>query len=87
MADIDQVRVSIRFSGNDLDPEKLGRTLGFNKDENIETRVMKRKSGKVIWSIGVIKNALSIENNIRKLLFQFTQDIDMRIVPVIFPHP
>ncbi len=77
MADIDQVMISIRFSGIGLDPESLGRTLGFNKGENTETRIIKRKSGKVIWSIAVNKNAFTIEHNVRELFFQFTQDINV----------
>ncbi len=77
MADIDQVMVSIRFSGFGLDPKNLGRTLCFKKGENTDTRIIKRKSGKVIWSIAVNKNTFTIEHNIRKLLLQFTQDIDV----------
>jgi hypothetical protein len=77
MAELDNTMVSIRFSGKDLDPKKLGALLGFIESESTEMTVKRLKSGRVIWSIRLQnKESLPLEKKIEALLGEFTKDIN-----------
>jgi hypothetical protein len=77
MAELDNTRVSIRFSGKDLDPKKLGEFLGFIESESTESTVKRLKSGRVLWSIRLQTNeTLPLEKKVEALLGEFTKEIN-----------
>jgi hypothetical protein len=77
MAELGNTMVSIRFSGKDLDPKKLGALLGFIESESTEMTVKRLKSGRVVWSIRLQnKEFLPLEKKIEALLGEFTKEIN-----------
>jgi hypothetical protein len=77
MADLSRTIVSIRFSGQDLDPKKLGEMLGFVESESSESTIKHLKSGVVVWSINFrINETLPLEKKIEALLTRFTNEIN-----------
>lgn len=80
MAELDRTLVSLRFSGQDLDPKEFGETLGFIESKRTETTIKRSKSGIVHWSISLIDNeTIPLEDKIESLLAVFTNDIDVWI--------
>jgi hypothetical protein len=76
MAEVDNTTVSIRFSGKDLEPKKLGEILGFIESESTESTVKRLKSGRVVWSIRLQTNeTLPLEKKVEALLCEFTKEI------------
>jgi hypothetical protein len=78
MTELDRTIVSIRFSGQDLDPKKLGEVLGFIESETIESTIKRLKSRVVVWSIKFKNNeTLPLEEKIEALLTRFTNEINV----------
>ena len=76
MAELNNTVVSIRFSGKDLDPKKLGEMLGFTRSDTTPSTLKSLKSGIVVWSIQFETNeTLSLEKKIEALLEKFTSEI------------
>jgi hypothetical protein len=76
MAELDRTIVSIRFSGQGLDPKELGEMLGFIEAETTKSTIKRLNSGNVIWSIRFeAKDTSSLEEKIEALLAIFTKEI------------
>jgi hypothetical protein len=77
MAELDHTIVSIRFSGKDLDIQKISELLGYMESESTRSTFKKVKGGDVVWSIQ-LKNddTLDLEKKIVTLLAKFTPEIN-----------
>ena len=84
MPTIDRSTVSIRFSGQDLDPDELTRVLSYSTLESIRpqyhTRIHRGRSKspieKGIWSLGYGEiDSVDLELKIETLLNKLTDDL------------
>ncbi len=78
MAEVDKTSVSIRFSGEGLNPEEIGSSLRFKESEKTESTINTLKSGKVVWVITYLnQETIPLEKKIEELLVLFTNDINI----------
>jgi hypothetical protein len=78
MAELDRTMVSIRFSGQNLNPKEFGEMLCFIESDTTESIVKRTKSGIVHWSISLKNNeTFPLEEKIEALLARFTNDINV----------
>jgi hypothetical protein len=77
MAELDHTIVSIRFSGKDLDIQKIGELLGYIKSESTRSTLKKVKDGLVVWSIQLENDeTICLEMKIGTLLAKFSHEIN-----------
>ncbi len=82
MPEIDRSSVSIRFIGENLDPDELTRALGYPPSEPVRpefrtiSRVSKSRSSRRTWSVNYGEtDSTDLEVKIQVLLSKLTNDL------------
>jgi len=77
MSDVDRSTASLRFIGEDLDPNELSKRLEFLPSEETAYPIIKTKKGNItVWSVSCCESDLNeLGKKIETLLSWFTYDI------------